>query len=105
MNYVNLTPHTINLNDGRSFPASGQVARVASNYSELDGDFCSVQFGQIAGLPAPVAGTVFIVSGMVASATDRQDVVSPATGHPACVRNDKGQIVSVPCFVRKAVAK
>ena len=105
MNYINLTPHAINLNDGRSFPASGQIARVSSKYTALDGDFCSVQFGQIDDLPAPVAGTVFIVSGMVASATDRQDVVSPATGHPQCVRNDKGQIQSVPCFVRKVVAK
>jgi hypothetical protein len=99
--YVNLTQHPINLNDGRTFPASGQIARVSSQYSQIDGDFCTVNFGAITGLPDPVPGTFLIVSGMVASATDRQDVVSPATGHPDCIRNNKGQIISVPCFIRK----
>jgi hypothetical protein len=37
---------------------------------------------------------------LVAQAAKRQDVVSPATGHHDCVRNDKGHIVSVPGFVR-----
>ena len=34
------------------------------------------------------------------SAAKRADVVSPATGHPDTVRNEKGHIVSVPGFVR-----
>ncbi len=43
--------------------------------------------------------TIYIVSGMVAAAAKRSDVVAPATGHPACVR-ENGQVVSVPGFVQ-----
>jgi hypothetical protein len=35
----------------------------------------------------------------VAAAARRSDLVSPATGHPDCVR-ENGQIKSVPGFVR-----
>lgn len=60
------------------------------------------RFGTVIDLPEPVPGTVYIVSAMVLSALagSRPDVVAPATGHPACVRNDKGHILSVPGFVR-----
>ena len=59
-------------------------------------------FGAVEGLPEPQPGTLYIVSAMVLSALagSRSDVVAPATGHPACVRNDKGHILSVPGFVR-----
>jgi hypothetical protein len=46
---------------------------------------------------------LYIVSALVltaAKAAVRTDCVAPATGHPDCVRNDKGFIVSVPGFVR-----
>ena len=101
MTYVNLTPHAIVLNDGRSFPASGVLARVSAGYSDIVDDACSQTFGDVQDLPAPVVGTRYIVSALVLGALDgtRTDVVAPATGHPGAVRNDKGHIVSVPCFV------
>lgn len=57
-------------------------------------------FGDVQGIPEKKDGIRYIVSAMVIAATDRDDVVAPATGRPDCVRNDKGHIVSVPCFVR-----
>lgn len=102
MKIINLTPHAIVLNNGVSFPPSGEVARVSSSHSKFDVDgICTVQFGAVSGLPAAAADTYFIVSAIVAAAVPgRRDLVSPATGHPDCVRNDKGQIISVPGFVR-----
>lgn len=101
MNYVNLTPHAIVLNDGRVFPASGSIARVTAGYSAIADDVCTQVFGDVQGLPDPQTDVRYIVSAMVLSAVrDRDDVVAPATGHPDTVRNDKGHIVSVPCFVR-----
>ncbi len=96
-NFINLTPHTIKLNDGRVFPASGNVARVTSSHSEIVEDVCTVIYGEVTGLPEPVANTKYIVSGMVLEAVKRDDVVAPASGHPAVVR-ENGQVVSVPCF-------
>lgn len=101
MDIINLTPHAVVLNDGTTFPPSGNIARVATNYSDEDGIFIKVGFGEVEGLPPEQPDTIYIVSGMVASATDRKDVVSPATGHPKCVRNEKGQIMSVPYLIRK----
>jgi hypothetical protein len=118
MKYVNLTPHVVRLNSGLEIAPSGSVARCATSYSAdrwisdgpdgvvtLDDEFYDgavpiyrASFGQVVGLPEPEAGTLYIVSGMVASATpDRQDVVAPATGHPEAVRRD-GQVWSVPGF-------
>lgn len=97
---VNLTPHTIKLNDGTEYAPSGNVARVSAGYSEFDErGICTVTFGDVSGLPEPEDDTLYVVSGMVAAAVKRADVVAPATGHPECVRNDKGHIVSVPGFV------
>lgn len=101
MKYVNLTPHAIVLNDGTSIPPSGQVARVSSSYGEFNQDkVAEVKFGEPVGLPPAEEGTLFIVSGLVAAAVKRADVVSPATGHPGCVRDAGGRIVSVPGFLR-----
>ena len=99
MNYVNLTPHAIVLNDGRSFAPSGQVARVSVTFGEIKDDLAEQLFGDVENLPAPVEGTRFIVSALVKSATNRPDVVAPATGHPEVRRSEKGFILSVPCFV------
>jgi len=102
MKFINLTPHVIRLNDGREFPPSEVPARVDSKHSPFNEDgLCRVEFGKIYGLPEPEEGVCYIVSGMVATAarTYRSDVVSPATGHPDCVRKD-GQVWSVPGFVR-----
>jgi hypothetical protein len=100
--YINLTPHTINLNDGRYFESVG-VARVSTTFTDIVDGECDVVYGDITGLSEPTAGIKFIVSAMVLDAAKkagRADCVAPATGHPDCVRNDKGHIVSVPCFVK-----
>lgn len=100
MEFINFTPHAIKLNDGRVFESKG-VARVSSQHTDFDKDgIATIQFGDVSGLPDPVEGVTYIVSALVAAAAKRTDVVSPATGHPDTVRNDKGHIVSVPGFVR-----
>jgi hypothetical protein len=101
MNYINLTPHPICMNDGRQFHPSGKIARVQASFSDVVDDVCVQQFGDVQDLPAPQDGVCYIVSAMVLSACDdRDDVVAPATGHPDTMRNDKGHIISVPGFVR-----
>ena len=102
MEYINLTPHTINLNDGRVYLASGEQARVSSSHTAIVDDVCETVFGEVTGLPVPTEGVRYIVSGMVLAALKgtRPDVVGPATGHPDVVRNEQKQIVSVPCFTR-----
>ena len=114
MQYVNLTPHAIHLNDGRVFPPSGIVARVSATFvAGTDPDLFRQVFGAVENLPAATTDTRLIVSAIVLSAVgdSRPDVVAPATGHPDCVREPvtlpdgkpnpkKGQIVSVPGFVR-----
>ena len=102
--FVNCTPHTIYLNDGRAFEPCGSVARVAQLISEFDEDGIAVQsFGEVMGLPEPRPNTYYIVSALVlsrAQAEGRNDVVAPATGHKACIRDEKKFIVSVPGFLR-----
>ena len=118
MQFVNLTDHNIALNNGTVFPPSGQIARVATGYSDFDADgICAAIFGGVTGLPDSQPETMYIVSGMVAAAVAaanaahnadeyhttggmvRWDVVSPATGHPDA-RRENGQIISVPGFIQ-----
>lgn len=102
MKFINCTPHEINLNNGEAFPVGESIARVESSYTELDENLvCSQKFGDIQGLPAPIQGVSYIVSGFVLAAAKlvgRLDCVAPLTAHPLTVRNDKGHIVSVPGF-------
>jgi hypothetical protein len=102
MRFRNFTPHPVVLNNGTEFPSEG-VARVSSTHTAFDENgICSVQFGDVVGLPEQEEGTILIVSAIVAAAAakaGRTDVVSPATGHPEAVR-EQGQIKSVPGFVR-----
>lgn len=114
--YVNLTPHVVKLNDGREYPPSGVVARVATQYTDVFEDACVVAYGEIQGLPDTEAEgatghlTRYIVSNLVLQAAKEeyltgyrqwvQHLVAPATGHPMAIRNNDGQIISVPCFVR-----
>ena len=102
MNVINLTPHTVRLNNGTEYPASGIVARVSATYSDFSPDgIAEVRFGEPVGLPAPKEDTMYIVSGLLKQACpQRTDLVSPATGHPACRRDEGGRIISVPGFVR-----
>ena len=101
--FKNYTPHAITLNDGSTFASEG-LARVSATFSSFDENgVCNQQFGDITGLPEPTDGVLYIVSALVLIAVKlqgRTDCVAPATGHPDCVRNDKGFIVSVPGFVR-----
>lgn len=100
MTFKNYTPHAIKLNDGTEYQSMG-VARVSNTFTDFDADgVCQVVYGDVTGLPEPQDGVLYIVSAMVKSASNRTDLVAPATGHPDCVRNDKGFIVSVPGFVR-----
>ena len=103
MNFVNCTPHALNLNNGTTLPTSGTVARVSASFTAFDSNgVCRQVFGDVSGLPDPQPDTFFVVSAMVlgALAGNRPDVIAPATGHPSCQRNDKGHVVSVPGFVR-----
>lgn len=99
--FINLTPHTITLNDGTQYPSVG-VARVSNTFTNFDSDgVCDVVYGDITGLPDAKEDTYYIVSALVLSAAKalgRTDCVAPATGHPNCKRKD-GFIVSVPGFV------
>ena len=101
--FVNCTPHTVCMNDGREYAPCGTIARVGVSFSEPDADgICDQVFGNVVDLPEPQDHTKYIVSAMVlaaAKAIGRTDCVAPATGHKDCVRNE-GRIVSVPCFVR-----
>lgn len=89
---INLTPHTINIVDGPSFAPSGTVARCSTTETavgEVDGvALVSTTFGEVVDLPAPVEGTLLIVSALVRTAVpNRSDVASPGS----LVRNDAGQ--------------
>lgn len=104
MIFKNYTPHDIVMNDGTVYPSLG-IARVKDTFSEFDQyGICSVSYGDVAGIPAPEKDVRYIVSSMVLAASDRKDLVAPATGHPDTVR-DKGRIVSVPGFIRKKFEK
>ena len=101
--FRNFTPHAITLNNGREFASEG-LARVSATFSSFDENgVCSQQFGDVTGLPEPADNTLYIVSALVltaAKAQGRTDCVAPATGHPECIRDEKGFIKSVPGFVR-----
>lgn len=101
MEFINLTPHDIVMNNGTTYSSQG-VARVTDEYSTFDKDgICNVKHGEIKNLPAPKEGVIFIVSAMVLTAAKeigRKDVVAPATGHPLCKR-ENGFITSVPGFI------
>lgn len=100
MDYVNLTPDAVVFNDGRVFPPSGVVAKVTSSHRIVDKDICWQAFGEVKNLPDAEIGVRYIVSTTVlmALARSRPDVVAPAISHPNAIRDEKGQIVSVPCF-------
>ena len=100
MKLVNLTPHTLNIHtpDGVvTLPPSGEVARVSTvSVSGLSvaGDWgfiptVTTTFGEVTGLPKRTESTALIVSGMVASAAPRDDVLSPGD----LVRDENGRPV------------
>lgn len=99
MKFENYTPHDVVLNNGTVFPSFG-VARVSATFTTPVNGVCKQIFGEVVGLPEPKEGVMYIISSYVLGATTRCDVCAPATGHPDAVRDDKGHILSVPCFVK-----
>ena len=116
MKFLNLTPHPIVLRraDGSDLtiaprPAEeGGSARVSSTHGAQVGDangvpvFSAPAWGEVTGLPAPEAETIYIVSGLVLGrVTGRPDVCGPGTG-PADgpVRNADGQVVAVTRLIQ-----
>lgn len=107
MTIRNLTPHAVTLRSAAGdtvLPPDGLVVRVASTPG-ADADVPGLPvpvrgaptWGAVEGLPAPQAGVVLIVSGLVlARISGRGDVVAPGTG-PAdgAVRDSDGRIVAV----------
>lgn len=117
---VNLTPHVIRiqLSDESlvDFEPSGTVARVATKevdagilsadtlqgatarYPLTDISLSRVEYGEVEGLPVPVEGTVYLVSGMVAARVPmRGDVYAPNSGSTA-IRKD-GQVWAVRSLI------
>ena len=101
---VNLTSHTITeLTSGQSFPASGRVARADTRSVKvltINGiPVYKTELLGIEGLPAPVEGTIYIVSALTLKKVpdDRTDVV--ATGNPQ--RNEHDKIIGCKGFRAK----
>ena len=94
---LNATPHALNIvqSDGSTLTleASGICPRRES--SELVEQAIGLieitrqTLGHIEGLPDPVPGLYFIVSRLVASATEREDLLVPGP----LVRDDQGRVV------------
>jgi len=111
MNFVNLTPHTVNLVNGGnqlfSVPPSGHIARVATDQTVVGSvvgvDIVRTVFGDVDGLPASQPDTVYIVSTLVlqalkANGIKRDDVVAPDTSPTSVIRDADGQIIGVKRF-------
>lgn len=108
MNWVNLTPHTINIIGVGEIPPSGKVARVEFTEREFmqQGGVPVIarKFKRVVNLPEAgfPGGPIYIVSSIVLDAMGRRanrgDVVAPDTGNTA-IRNENGQIIAVTRLV------
>ena len=112
MNLKNLTPHAITIRQANgndiTIPTSGAVARVSAVPRDAYEDIRSPVpilpspvWGVVENLPEPLAGWIYIVSGLVlAQCVGRGDVFAPATGpQDGAIRNEKGHIVAVTRLV------
>ena len=97
MNFVNLTPHTINVHSNgnvTNITPSGNIARVTTSYNNT-GTIAGINifdcvYGDIDGLPSSQDSTIYIVSGVIKSAVpNRQDVMSPGE----LIRDENGKPV------------
>lgn len=93
MQIINLTPHPINLPDGRVIESSG-IARCSQSETvtgEFDGlPVVETSFGEVEGLPEPKGGVAYVVSTITAQAVPhRRDVFVPARP----IRDQKGAVV------------
>ena len=113
MKLHNLTPHTIRVSLARehgdalalSVYESEGCARIGQTSTAVDvADECEIAeptYGDVAGLPPPAKGHLFIVSMMVAQAApERRDLVWPDSG-PDAERRD-GQVWAVRRLLRLA---
>lgn len=111
---VNLTGHKLSLTDGsviKTLPSQGR-ARVVSE-SEPLGEVEIDEFNKtlpitalyeqtILYLPEPEEGTLYIVSGIVASAaSERDDVVAPGQ----LLRTENGRVIAAQGFVKPGKKK
>jgi len=126
MNYVNLTPHNINVVLKstpnvieeeelkpfiiRTIPKSGKVARVqvkteqATEVIPCDFEVVKNVYDEVEGLPRPkdfdVMYIVSILTQQALKAKDinRIDVITPDTGPDSVIRNKNGDIIGVRRF-------
>ena len=88
---VNLTPHAINIVEYGEIPPSGLVARVTTKTvptGMIAGlPVVKTEFGEVTNLPE-MNGVYFIVSSIVKSAANRENLLVPGE----LVRDDKGNI-------------
>ena len=94
---INLCPHDATMIlDGEEveIPASGKLARCKQTTIRTGRTFCGFlvsrsEYGAVEGLPNPIPGYGFLVSGMVKGRVpDRLDVFAPSE----TIRNESGQV-------------
>lgn len=103
MKVVNMTPHQITMEDGNNIPSSGVIRLREEVISEthLDGVEVPLKVKRFVAeattpLPEVAAGTLYIVSAIVANAfPEREDFVTPETA-----RRADGSISHCTAFVR-----
>jgi hypothetical protein len=105
MTIINLCKHNINLDCGAVIPSSGVEARVAVKAVPVDTvvidgkEVCIYEneYGEVVGLPEPVIGVWYVVSGQVRTALPhRLDLYSPGD----LVRDEKGVVIGCRGLVR-----
>ena len=94
MQFVNLTPHTVNIEGRDPIQPSGKIARVSEMSrpaAVVDGvQLVFKMFGDVVDLPDPQTGTIYIVSMTVRLACPgRGDLASPGDQ----IRDAAGQII------------
>lgn len=98
MKLVNLTPHPVHLirDDGTTTtiqpePVPARVATTTREVGDIDGvPIVEERYEEVAGLPDPKPGVVYVVSRVVAAARpERRDLLVPAD----LVRDDQDQVV------------
>ena len=119
MEFINLTPHIINLNVGTEFPQSKLIAEITQSYTPFKEGISKISFGgivvgkqdpktkkliEIQPFPKEKEGVKYIVSLPTLMAAKqlgwtRTDIVAPATRHPETKKNEKGWILGVPGFL------
>ena len=100
---INLMPHALVICPGDIVVQSSGVARCTTVTSpagdHLGVPLTVVSYGAVEGLPGPLLGVLYVVSGLVRAAVpDRRDVASPGE----LVRDSKGAVVGCKNLVVNA---